>query len=78
MGLQPARVKKYASNRNNAAFSLLKFWIGFLREEIKRRERPWKNWTETVKNDLQCLEISWEREEELERDRDKWTQCVTR
>ena len=38
-------------------------------EGRKRRERPRKNWTETVKNDLRGLEISWERAEEQAMDR---------
>src|SRR6218665_960495 len=41
-------------------------------EGIKRRGRPRKNWTETVKNDLRGLEISWERAEELAMDRVEW------
>jgi len=38
-------------------------------EGRKRRGEPRKNWTDTVKNDLRGLEISWERAEELAMDR---------
>ena len=41
-------------------------------EGRKRRGRPRKIWTETVKNDLRGLEISWERAEELATDRVEW------
>jgi len=34
-------------------------------EGRKRRGKPWKNWTETVKNNLSGLEILCERAEEL-------------
>jgi len=47
-------------------------------EGSKRRERPRKNWTETVKNDLRGLELSWEREEELAMDGVEWRRCVAR
>jgi len=35
-------------------------WVS---ERRKRKGRPRKNWTETVKSDLIGLEISWERVE---------------
>jgi len=44
----------------------------------RRRRRPQKNWTETVKNDFRGLEISWERAEELVMDRVEWRRCVVR
>src|SRR6218665_886900 len=47
-------------------------------EGRKRRERPRKNWADTVKNDLRGLEISWERAEELAMDRVEWRRCVAR
>jgi len=34
-----------------------------------------KNLTETIKSDLRCLEISWEKVE-LRIDRDEWGRCV--
>jgi len=50
-------------------------WVPEVR---KRRRIPWKNWTETVKNNLRCLEISWERAEELAMDRVEWRRCAAR
>src|SRR6218665_1780371 len=47
-------------------------------EGRKRRGRPQKNWTDTVKNDLRGLEISWERTKELAMDRVEWRRCVAR
>ena len=47
-------------------------------EGRKRKGKPRKNWTETVKSDLRGLEISWERAEELELDRIEWRRCVAR
>src|SRR6218665_3655619 len=47
-------------------------------EGRKRKERPRKNWTETVKDDLRGLEISWERAEELAMDRVECRKCVSR
>jgi len=47
-------------------------------EGRKRRGRLRKNWAETVKNDLRCLEISWERVEEQAMDRVEWIRCVAR
>jgi len=40
-------------------------------EGRKRRGRLQKNWTETVKSNLECLEISWKRADELAMDRDR-------
>jgi len=47
-------------------------------EGRKRRGRPRKNWTDTVKNDLRGLEISWERARELAMDRVECRRCVAR
>src|SRR6218665_2079456 len=47
-------------------------------EGRKRRGRLRKNWTETVKNDLRGLEISWERAEALAMDRVEWRRCGAR
>src|SRR6218665_3943126 len=45
-------------------------------EGRKRRGRPRKNYTDTVKNDLRGLEISLERAEELAMDRVERRRCV--
>ena len=47
-------------------------------EGRKRKGRPRKNWTETVKSDFRGLEISWERAEELAMDRVVWRRCFAR
>jgi len=47
-------------------------------EGRKRIGRPWKNWTETIKSDLRCLEISWERAYKLAMEKDEWRRCVAR
>ena len=47
-------------------------------ERRKRTGRQLKNWTETVKNDLRGLEISWERADGLAMDRVKWRRCDAR
>ena len=47
-------------------------------EGRKRKGRPRKDWTETVKSDLRGLEISWESAEELAMDRVEWRRCVAR
>ena len=52
--------------------------LHWLPEGRKRRGRPQKNWTETVKNDFRGLEISLERAEELAMDRVEWRRCVAR
>ena len=44
-------------------------------EGKKRRARPRKNWTETVKNDLRGLEISWERVKELAMEKMRCPMC---
>ena len=64
----------WCMDKNRRANQIL-HWVA---EGIKRRGRLWKNWTETVKNDLRDLEISWERVEELAMDRVEWRRCVAR
>lgn len=51
------------------------YWV---HEERNRIGRPGKNWMETVKSDLECLEISWKRVEELAMDRDEQRRSVAR
>ena len=55
-----------------------RYCIVFLREEREKEDRGRTAWTETVKNDLRCLEISGERAEELAMDRGEWRRCVFR
>ena len=43
-----------------------------IHEERQKGGRPRKNWTETFKNDLRGLEISWKRAEKLEMDKAEW------
>ena len=44
----------------------------------RKRGRPRKNWPETIRDDLRCLEMSWDEAEELAMDRDEWRRCVAR
>ena len=50
-------------------------WNG---EGKRKRGRPRKNWPETIREDLRCLELTWEEAEEVGTDRDEWRRCIAR
>jgi hypothetical protein len=47
-------------------------------EGRRGRGRPRKNWMETVREDLQGLEMTWSNAVEMAMDRAEWRSCVAR
>ena len=62
-------------DKHRRANQILLHWVP---EGRNRRGKPRKNWTETAKNDLRGLDISWERAEEQAMDITEWRRCIDR
>jgi len=37
-----------------------------------------KNWQETIREDIRCMEVTWREAIDLAEDRERWRDCVAR
>ena len=49
-----------------------------VKEADCKRTRPQKNWQETIREDIRCMDMTWSEAIDLADDRDGWKDCVAR
>src|SRR6218665_3011228 len=47
-------------------------------EGKRTRSRPRKNWQETIREDIRCMDMAWSEAIDLAGDREGWKDCVAR
>ena len=47
-------------------------------EGKRKRGRPQKNWQETIREDVRCMDMIWSEAIDLAEDREGWKDCVSR